>query len=104
MKAGGTEPPADGQGPGPAVYVVPLIGSLMSAIALGMLALATGTDTIGEGVVLGLVVGVGFGLAITTITATFESTKPNATRWGAINGGYHLVGNVAAAIVIAAMA
>lgn len=104
MVAGGMEMPVDGQRPGSAIYVVPLSGSLVSAIALGMLALATETDTIGEGVVLGLVVGVGFALAITMITATFETTKPNATRWGAINGGYHLVGNVAAAIVIAAMA
>jgi uncharacterized membrane protein len=104
MTAGGMEMPADGQRPGPAIYVVPLIGSVLSAIALGMIAVASNTDTIGEGIVLGLVVGVGFAISISLVTATFESNKPNAMAWGAINAGYHLVGNVVAAIIIAAMA
>jgi uncharacterized membrane protein len=104
MAAGGMQMPAEGQRPGPAIYVVPLIGSVLSAIALGMFAVATGTDTIGEGIVLGLVVGVGFAISISLVTATFESNKPNAMAWGAINAGYHLIGNVVAAIIIAAMA
>ena len=104
MTAGGMERPMEGQRPGPAIYVVPLIGSILSAIALGMFAVATRTDTIGEGIVLGLVVGVGFAISISLVTATFESNKPNQMTWGAINAGYHLVGNVVAAIIIAAMA
>ena len=104
MTAGGMEMPADGQRPGPAIYIVPLIGSVLSAIALGMIAVASRTDTIGEGIVLGLVVGIGFAISISLVTATFESNKPNAMAWGAINAGYHLVGNVVAAIIIAAMA
>jgi hypothetical protein len=93
-----------GGSPSPAIYVVPLIGSLLSAIALGMIAVASATDTTGEGLVLGLVVGIGFALAIAFVTATFESTKPNAMVWGAINGGYHLVGNLAAGAIIGLMA
>jgi hypothetical protein len=104
MTAGGMERPADGQRPGPAIYVVPLVGSLLSAIALGMIALATDTDTVGEGIALGLVVGIGFAISIALVTATFESNKPNAMAWGAINAGYHLIGNVVAAIIIALMA
>ena len=92
------------RGPGPAIYAVPLIGSVLSAIALGMIAVATGTDTCGEGVVLGLVVGVGFAISIALVTATFESNKPKPFVWGAINGSYHLVGNLVAAIIIALMA
>ncbi len=103
MEASGTQMPAEGERPGPAIFVVPLLGSILSAIALGMLALASATDTVGEGIVLGLVVGVGFALAIAFVTATFESDKPNQVVWGAINGGYHLVGNVVAAILIAAI-
>ena len=83
---------------------MPLVGSVLSAIALGMIALATATDTFGEGVVLGLVVGVGFAISIALVTATFESNKPKPFVWGAINGGYHLVGNLVAAIIIALMA
>lgn len=106
MAAGGIPDPREGGGggPGPAIYAVPLVGSALSAIALGMIALASGTDTIGEGVVLGLIVGVGFAISIALVTATFESGKPKPFVWGAINGGYHLVGNLVAAIIIAAMA
>lgn len=103
MQAGGMQMPAEGQRPGPAIFVVPLSGSILSAIALGMLALASGTDTVVEGIVLGLVVGVGFAVAIAFVTATFEANKPNQVVWGAINGGYHLVGNVLAAVLIAAI-
>jgi hypothetical protein len=102
--AGGMDMPAEGRRPGPAIYIVPLIGSVLSAIALGMIAVATRTDTVGEGIVLGLVVGVGFAISISLVTATFESNKPNQMVWGSINAGYHLVGNVVAAIIIAAMA
>ena len=104
MAAGGMADMRDGEGPGPAIYAVPLIGSLLSAIALGMIALATGTDTVGEGIVLGLVVGIGFAISISLVTATFESTKPRPFTWGAVNAGYHFVGNVVAAVIIALMA
>jgi hypothetical protein len=82
MAAGGMEMPPEGQRPGPAIYVVPLIGSVLSAIALGMIALASATDTVGEGVVLGLIVGIGFAVAIAMVTATFESNKPKPMVWG----------------------
>ncbi|MEX2273948.1 MAG: DUF1761 domain-containing protein [Actinomycetota bacterium] len=101
MAAAGNSTPEDGSGPGPAVYVVPLIGSILAAIALGMIAQASGTDTVGEGIVLGLVAGVGFAVAIAAVTATFESSKPKPMTWGAINAGYHLVGIVVASIIIA---
>jgi hypothetical protein len=104
MKAAGQGMRPEGQRPGPVIFVAPLIGSVVAAIALGMFAVATGTDTVGEGIILGLVVGVGFAINIALITAVFETTKPNKMLWGSINAGYHLVGSVVAAIIIAAMA
>ena len=101
QEAGGATPPAEGQRPSPAVYVVPLIGGLLSAIALGMIAEASDTNTASEGIVLGLVVGVGFAISIAVVTATFETSKPKPMVWGAVNAGYHLVGNVVAALIIA---
>jgi hypothetical protein len=100
MEAGGLN--LEGESPGAAIYAVPLIGSLLSAIALGMLAEATGTDTLGEGLVLGVVAAVGFAFAISLVTATFESTKPKPMVWGAINAGYHIVGILVAAAIIGA--
>ena len=67
-----------------------------------MLAAATGTDTLGEGLVLGAVVAIGFALSIAMVTATFESTKPRPMVWGAVNAGYHIVGNLAAGAIIGA--
>lgn len=87
--------------PNPIVFVAPLIGSILGAIALGMIAEASATDTFGEGIVLGLVTGIGFALGITYVTAQFESTKPNRMVWGAITAGYHVVGILVASVVIA---
>jgi hypothetical protein len=103
LAAGGLPAPERGERPNPSIYLIPLVGSLLSAIALSIIAESTGTDTIGEGVVLGVVVGVGFAISIALVTATFETQKPSRWTWGAVNAGYHLVGNVVAAITIAAL-
>jgi hypothetical protein len=102
MRAGAVEMPEGGPRPSPAIYAVPLVSSLIASIAVGMLVEATGSDSLGDGIVLGLVTGVGFAATIALITATFETTKPNAMVWGAINGGYHLVGLLVAAMIVSA--
>jgi uncharacterized membrane protein len=101
MAAGGMTMPEAGTRPSPAIYLTPLVGSVLSAIALGMLAKATGTDTLEEGIALGLVVAFGFAVAISFVTAQFESEKPKPMVWGAVNAGYHVVGNLVAAIIVA---
>jgi ABC-type Mn2+/Zn2+ transport system permease subunit len=98
--AGGMALPAEGQRPPPTIYAVPLIGGVLSAIALGMLATASDTDTVSESLVLGIVVAIGFAVSIALVTATFESNKPKPMVWGAINAGYHVVGNLVAALII----
>ena len=102
MAAGGMTREQTEEGPGAAIFAVPLVGSLLSAVAIGMLAVASGTDTLSEGVVLGFVVAIGFALAISLVTATFESTKPNPMLWGAVNAGYHVVGSLVAGAIIGA--
>jgi Protein of unknown function (DUF1761) len=100
MAAGGMTRDQTEGGPGAAVFAVPLIGSLLSALALAMLAVASGTDTLSEGIVLGFIMAIGFALAISLVTATFESTKPKPMLWGAVNAGYHIVGTVVAGAII----
>ena len=101
MAAGGMAMPEAGTRPSPTIYLTPLVGSVLSAIALGMLAEATDTETLQQGIALGLVVAIGFAVSITFVTAQFESEKPKPMVWGAVNAGYHVVGNLVAAIIIA---
>ena len=101
MAAGGMPTPAAGTRPSPAIYLTPLIGSVLSAIGLAMLAKATGTTTLQQGIALGLVVAIGFAVSITFVTAQFESEKPKPMVWAAITAGYHSVGILVAAIIVA---
>jgi hypothetical protein len=101
MEAGGMPVPDRGTRPSAAIYLTPLIGSLLSAIALGMLAEPTGTDSFTEGIALGLVVAIGFAVPMAFVTAQFESQKPKPMVWGTVNAGYHVVGTLIAAVVIA---
>jgi hypothetical protein len=82
-------------------YVAPLVAYLVMAIAVGLLAAATGTDELVEGVVLGLVLGVGLSLAHTFVDASFSPEKPRPWTWFAINGTYHALGLVILAVIIA---
>jgi hypothetical protein len=84
----------------PVLYAAPLVAILVAAVAMGMIASATGSDTFGEGIVLGLVVGVGFGLAITSIEAMFDPNKPQPWVWFAITGSYHLLGLLALGVLV----
>jgi uncharacterized protein DUF1761 len=96
MDTAGTPP-----SPSPAVLIVPFFAQLIEAIAMGMLAAATLTDTLGEGIVLGLVAGVGVSTMIVLVTATFE-TKPEKWTWFAITAGYHLVGLLIVGAIVGA--
>ena len=75
----------------PISYVGPALFYLVSAIATGLLAKATGTDTLTEGIVLGLVVGIGYALVVTATDAVFDPNKPKPWNWFAISGAYHVV-------------
>ena len=84
----------------PITYVGPAIAYLVAAIATGMLALATGSNTVGEGIVLGLVVGIGFALTLTAVDAMFDPNKPQPWTWFAITGAYHLLGLLIVAVLV----
>lgn len=85
----------------PVSYVGPAAFYLIAAIATGLLAAATGTDTLSEGVVLGLVLGVGYALTVTATDAVFDPNKPKPWTWFAISGAYHVVALVIVGILVA---
>jgi uncharacterized protein DUF1761 len=98
MRAGGVEI-QEGQRPGPAIYIIPLIANFLAVLALGMLAAATGSTTVSHAIVLGLVVWGGFAVGHILLGATFD-TRPSAGVWFTINAGYHLIGVVGAALIV----
>ena len=86
-----------------AFYVFPAVTCLVAVIAVALLAGATGTDTVSEGLVLGLVVGIGVAAAIIISIAAFEFSKPAKWTWGLIDAAYHVVGLTVAAVILVLM-
>jgi len=84
----------------PLTYAVPAILYLASAIATAMLAAATGSTTLGSGLVLGLVVGVGYALVINANDAIFDPNKRQPLTWFVITGAYNLLGLLIVAVLV----
>jgi xanthine/uracil permease len=99
QRAGGVEIP-EGQRPGPAFYLGPLLTCLLATVATGMLALATASTRFGEGASLGVVLGVGVAAAVVFVMGIFDTHKPDPMTWFAISAGYHLVGLTIAAVIV----
>jgi ABC-type dipeptide/oligopeptide/nickel transport system permease subunit len=79
QRAAGVETP-EGTRPGIAYYIGPIATCLLSTVPTATLALATGTDTFGEAIVLGLVVGIGFAAAVAFVGGIFDPHQPLSPR------------------------
>lgn len=88
------------EGPGPSYYIGPFITCLVATIATAMLAVATGSDTVAEGISLGLVTGVGLVGSALFVTGFFDPKKPQPMVWFAVTGSYHLVGLLVASVIV----
>jgi hypothetical protein len=84
----------------PLTYVVPGVLYLVAAVATAIIAAATGTDTLTEGITLGLITGIGFALPMVGVEAAFDPNKPQPLTWFAITAAYHLIGFVILGAVI----
>jgi hypothetical protein len=76
----------------------------VAAIATAMLAKASGISDLAGGIILGLVVGIGYAGSILGVTAAFETTKPQPWTWFGVSYGYHLVGLLITAIIVSVWA
>jgi hypothetical protein len=94
--------PTGEEGPGVAFYAAPLATCLVASTALALLARAAGADSVGEGLVLGLVAGVGIAGAVLFTTGFFDPKKPQPMVWFGVTAGYHLVGLLIAAMIVSA--
>ncbi|MBD0024218.1 DUF1761 family protein [Gordonia pseudamarae] len=84
---------------GPAYYVVPLVSTVLVALALGVI-LAALAPTFGEALIVGVVVGLG--VAAVSINNALTPHTPHPYVFGAVTGGYHLVGIVLVSAIIGA--
>lgn len=102
QRAGGIEVDPDAR-PNPAVFVLTLAAYLVGCAATGLLAVAIGITGVGEGAVLGLVVGVGYALTAAGVAAVYDQ-KPEPVTWFWINGVFNVAALVAVGAVIGAFA
>ena len=86
----------EGEKPGAVWYVVPYISNFIGVLVTAMLAVATGSTTVGDGLVLGGVVGVGFSGVILVISLT----RPNPTMYTVINSLYQIVGLLGVGVLL----
>lgn len=84
----------------PVKFALALVSGFVISLAVAMVAEATGTDSLGEGAVLAIVLGVGIAAAIMFITSVFSPKTPRPWTWFVIMGGYYFVSIAIAAIVV----
>jgi hypothetical protein len=100
IAASGYTSPTTGFSSGQGFYLFPAVSCLVAVVAVALLGKAVGADTVSEGLVLGLVVGIGIaGTAIVNLAA-FEFSKPSRWTFGFIVAAYHVVGLTAAAVIL----
>lgn len=63
-----------GEGPPLALLFIPtLIGYFVTTVVIGLLVAATGADSLGDGLTLGVVLGIGFGMVGALVSQVYES-------------------------------
>lgn len=82
-------------------YVTPFITCFVATVAISVLVVATGTDTVAEAVALGLFTGIGLAGSVLFVTGYFDSNKKKPLLWFGIAAGYHAVGLMAATLITA---
>lgn len=93
----GVNPDEQGQ-PDPKLLVTNLVGWLVAALALGLMAVAIGAEGVVDGVVLGLVVGIGMVGAHQVVNASYEGRGTAVLK---VNGPYMIIGLVVMGVILA---
>ncbi|SDP11053.1 DUF1761 domain-containing protein [Lentzea jiangxiensis] len=84
----------------PVVYLVPLATCFVLTLVTAMIGAASDTDTVMEGLLLGLVIGVGIASPVRFVTGAYDMTKPAPITFAAIGAGYHVVGLTLAGAIL----
>lgn len=89
--------------PGPEIYIVPAIAYFVASVATAMLAVATGSDTVGEGLVLGLLVGFGYAVTLSMVASAFNPGMPEPRTLFLVTGSYNLVSLTIAGVLVSVL-
>ena len=81
-----------------AIMFASFIMMLITSLVIGILSVKMGTAGVLNGIKLGLLTGVGFAFTSMAINMLYEK-KPAGLYY--INGGYQVLGNIIAAVIIA---
>lgn len=98
MRSLGIQMP-EGFRPNPMLFVGTFVAYFVTAVALAMLARATGSESVGEGIVLGIVAGVGLALMLLATGAIYER-KPEPGVWFGINGAFNAIAYVLVSVIV----
>ena len=85
--------------PGPLFIVGPLIASLTVVITSAVLLRALAVESLGDGILFGLLVSVGYLLA-QTFTIAINPNFPRPLLYGLLNAPYFVVCTVAASVIL----
>jgi hypothetical protein len=86
-----------GDGPPLALLFVPtLIGYFVTTVVIGLLVAGLGIDSLGEGLVLGVVLGVGFGMVGALVNQVYEGKGSSYFLINGVNAviAYGIVGGI----------
>lgn len=84
----------------PALYYYgPFIGGLVTAIATAVLFYALNVESLGDAVILGAVVGIGYSAAA-SFTNAIAPNMPKPVLFAAIVGSYHVAGAILVSIIL----
>jgi len=86
-----------GEGPPLALLFIPtLIGYFITTVVIGLLVAGVGTETVSDGIALGVVLGIGFGMVGALVNQAYESKGSTYFLINGINAviAYGLVGAI----------
>ncbi|MEJ2871071.1 DUF1761 domain-containing protein [Actinomycetospora sp. OC33-EN08] len=85
--------------PSPVAAVGPLVCGFLVVLASAVLVAALGLTTVGDALVFGLVVGIGYLLAM-TFQIAINPNFPHPLRYGALNAPYFLVTSLVTSVLL----
>jgi hypothetical protein len=94
----GVDPDVQAQ-PDPMLLVTNFVGWMVAAVAMGLIAVSVGADSVLDGIVLGLVVSVGVILTQLVVNARYEGRGTALLR---VNGPYTVIGYALMGAILAA--